>query len=369
MRTSILVGLFALTLSTTALAGGPSPAASSPSSGYTNVKSFGAPNVGRSMKVSFQTQGVKLNGNARETGGQPQEITMAVPPTHQTARLAHIELKHSQTLSDKTKPWSGKKTERDTTAPYSQVEVHVEGKGWTNLGQAKKFAEARQEVERLHDLPDAKGAITAVRVRNVGIDPVRVHDVTLHFLPQRPAVFDEAKFMASTSFGDPWKEVTPRTGRDRNVNVAGTRYPGGVTLNNNGSWAETPSSTLDAIKARGWSVGRDHVTIPLQAGKRFKLAEVAIGDTQPNPEVNGDGSHGRKGYAKLNVSIEKADGSTVVLNSNENIPSEGIMVGTADHVVQPGDKLRIHVGADTAGLMGVRLGYDEAHGGSGGHGG
>lgn len=362
MRTSFLIGLFALTLSTTALAGPSSSSSSSSGSGYTTVKSFNAPSVGRSMKVSFQTQGVKLNGSAHETGGKPQEITMAVPSTHQNARLAHIELKHSQSLSDKTKPWSGKKADRDTTAPYSQVEVHVEGKGWTNLGQAKKFAEARQETERLHDLPDAKGAITAVRVRNVGIDPVRVHDVTLHFLPQKPAIFDEAKLTPTTSFGDAWKDVAPRAGRDRAVKVPGTRYPGGVTLNNGGQWSPTSSETLSAIKARGWTVGHDHVSIPLQAGKRFTMAEIAIGDTQPDADINGDGTHGRKGYAVLSVSIEKADGSTVSLSSNENIPSEGVMVGTADHVVQAGDKLRIHVGADTAGLMGVRLGYDQVSG-------
>ena len=36
------------------------------------------------------------------------------------------------------------------------------------------------------------------------------------------------------------------------------------------------------------------------------------------------------------------------------------MVGTSDHVVEPGDRLRVQATADTAGLMGVRLGYDDA---------
>lgn len=360
MRSRLLAGLFVLALPATAFATPPgAPAAPRSPSGFSNVKNFSAPDSNGTGKVTFQTQGVKLNGNSQQTGGTPQEITLAVPKNLQGSRLAHIELKHSQNLAEKSQAWSGKKGDRDQTAPYSQVEVYVEGRGWTSLGQPKKFAEARAEVERLHDLPDAKGAITQVRIRNVGVDPVHVHDLTLHFLPPKPKTFDEGLFMPTTSFGDAWSEVGPRTGRVRDVQVQGTRYPGAVTLNNNGQWSKTSQETLDKIKAKGWTVENDSIAIPLTPGKRFRLAEVAIGDTQPDAAQNGDGSYGRKGYAKLNIMIERKDGSRVILTSNENIPSEGVMVGTSDHLVQPGDRLRIQATSDTAGLMGVRLGYDD----------
>jgi hypothetical protein len=334
------------------------PAASS--SDFSNVKTFTAPDVGSATgKVTFETQGVRLNGSAPTTGNQPQQITLMVPQGLQKARLAHIELVHSQQLGEKTQPWSGKKGERDQTAPYSKVEVYVEGKGWTDLGQPKKFAEARQEVERLHDLPDSKGPISAVRIRNVGVDPVHVQGLTLHFLPPKPKSFDEALLMPTTSFGDAWSEVSPRTARLRDVQVQGTRYPGGITLNNNGKWTPTSQATAEKVAARGWTVDRDSVSIPLTPGKRLRLAEVAVGDTQPDPDRNGDGSFGRKGYAKLNMTIERHDGTRVPLTTGENIPSEGVLVAGSEHRVEPGDRLRIQVSADTAGLMGVRLGYDD----------
>jgi len=356
MRSRMLLAL-SLFVPSTVLAAPPTPGAGR----YSSVRTYTAPQVPEgSKKVTFQTGGVKLNGNSQHTGGQPQEITLAVPKELQSAKLAHIELNHSQNLAEKSQPWSGKKTERDQSAPYSQIEVYVEGRGWTNLGQPKKFAEARQEVERLHDLPNTNGAVSAVRVRNVGVDPVHVNGLTLHFLPPKPKAFDEAVFMPGASFGDAWSDARPRTGRNRDVQVQGTRYPGGVTLNNNGNWSPTPKATMDKLAARGWTMERDSLVIPLTPGKRFRLAEVAIGDTQPDPNLNGDGSYGRKGYAKLNLIIERANGSRIVLTSNENIPSEGVMVGTSDHVVQAGDRLRVQATFDTAGLMGVRLGYDES---------
>lgn len=326
-----------------------------PGGQFRTVKTVPPPAVNPGAgKVAFAPQ-VKLQGSAHE----PQEVILHVPPALQKSRLSHIELRHSQNLADKTQPWSGKKGDRDTTAPYSKIEVHVEGRGWTDLGQPKKFAEARPEVERLHDLPDAKGAISAVRVRNVGTDPVTVHDLTLHFLPPKPKSLHEARFTPTMSFGDAWKEVAPQTGRVRDAQVKGTRYPGSITLNNNGSWEPTSKETQEVVKTRGWTLAHDTLSIPLEPGKRFRLAEVAIGDTQPDAAKNGDDSYGRKGYAKLNLTIQRADGTRTSLTSNENIPSEGIMVGSADHVVQPGDQLHIQVAADTAGLMGVRLGYDD----------
>ena len=348
-RRILFVGLFLAALPTLAFA--------NPPSGFTTVKTVPAPET-QAGKVTYRPE-TKLNGSAAATGGQAQEITMDVPKSVQGMRLAHIEIEHSQNLAEKTEPWSGKKGDRDNTAPYSQVEVFVEGKGWTNLGQAKKFAEARPEVERLHDLPDPKGNISQIRVRNVGVDPVRLHDVTLHFLPAKPKAFDEAVLMPGASFGDAWSEVAPRTARVRDVVVPGTRYPGAIVLNNNGKWSATEKGTVDKMAAKGWVVERDSLVIPLQAGKRLRIAEVAIGDTQPDPEKNGDGSYGRKGYAKLNLVIERANGSRVVLTSSENIPAEGVMVGTTDHTVQPGDRLRVQATADAAALMGVRLGYDD----------
>jgi hypothetical protein len=347
-----------------ALAGPPGPSAPPPQAqgGFSIVKTFAPPDVRMPGRVAFQTQGIRLNGSAHETGSQPQQIVLNVPESLQRTRLAHIELKHSQNLAEKTRAWSGKKDDRDETAPYSKVEVYVVGKGWMDLGQRAKFAEARQEVERLHDLPDPRGAISAVRVRNVGVDPVHVHEVTLHFLPPKPLSFDASLFMPTLSFGDAWSEVAPRAGRLRDATVQGTRYPGGVTLNNTGDWAPTAQATIAKIKERGWTLEHDSLVIPLAPGKQVRTAEIAIGDTHPDGAKNGDGSFGYKGFAKLNVTIERHDGTRVALTTGENIPSEGVIVAGSDHVVAVGDRLRIQVVGDTAGLMGVRIGYDEATG-------
>lgn len=326
---------------------------------YATVKTFDRPQVS-GARLSYDTLGIRLNGSAEAHGGQAQELMVTVPESHQGLRLAHIELIHSQNLGEKTHAWSGSKDQHDETAGYSQVEVQIDGKTWSNLGQPKKFAEARQEVERLHDLPDAHGKITAVRVRNVGVDPVHVHGLALHFLPSKPKVFDEGIFTAGTNFGDPWAGRSPDVARVREVQVlGGTRYPGGLTLNNTGDWATTSAETLAKAQAKGWTVEKDSVVIPLQAGKRLRTAEVAIGDTHPDSAQNKDGSYGYKGFAKLDIAIERRDGSTVNLTSRENIPPQGVLVGSADQRIQPGDRLRVRVTADTAGLMGVRIGYDD----------
>jgi hypothetical protein len=326
---------------------------------FANVETF-TQNNAQGTKVTFHTHGVRVNGNAQQHGGKPQQVMIEVPESHRGMRLAHVELTHSQSLSEKTSQWSGKKDQNDTTAPYSQIEFHVEGKGWTTLGQARKFAEARSEVERLHDLPKAGGNIDAIRIKNVGVDPVHVQSLALHFLPaKKPDKFEEMIFTSGTSFGDPWNSQSPHSDRRREQNVSGgTRYPGGVTLNNSGDWANTSDATLDKVKAKGWTVDHSTLSIPLEPGKRFRIAEVAIGDTHPDNKLNNDKSYGYKGYATLTIAIERKDGKTIPLTQGENVPPQGVLMGGGDYVAQAGDKLKISVGSDTAALMGVRIGYD-----------
>jgi hypothetical protein len=329
--------------------------------GFTNVGTFspamdtGSRSVGA---AKFETNGVRLNGDAPATGGHPQQITLEVPQSLQGRRLVHIELNHRQDLGEKTRPWSGRKGERDETAPYSRVEVYTNGK-WTTVGGRDHFAEARPEVDRLHDLADPGGPISAVRVMNVGVDPLHVDSVTLHTLPAKRPSLDETILTPATSFGDPWNGVEPRVSRLREQVVNGTRYPGAITLNKRDAWGGTPQETLDAVKSRGWTLESDSVLIPLQPGKQIRTVEVAIGDTRPNPERNNDGGYGKKGYSKLYMFLEHHDGTRSTITNRENVPSQGILVATPDSVVQPGDRLRIQVTDDTAALMGVRLGYDD----------
>ncbi len=323
---------------------------------FVNKQIFSTVTV-QGARVSVETGAIRLNGSAALHGGKPEQVLIEIPESHRGLRLAHIALMHSQNTAEKSVPGSGRNGDRDAAGAYSLVEVFVKGRGWTDLGQSKKFAEARQEVERLHDLPDAQGEIVAVRIKNVGVDPVHLHQLTLHFLPEKPRRFEEQIFTARTSFGDPWASMTPSVSRLREPVVQGTRYPGGVTLNNTGDWKATPPETVALIQAKGWSLDPTSISIPLQAGKRFRTVEVAIGDTHPDAASNQDQSYGYKGYAKLTLEVVRADGTRLTLSSQENVPPQGVLVGTSDYVAQAGDRVRLSVSGDTAAVMGVRLGY------------
>jgi hypothetical protein len=322
---------------------------------YTTVATFQPPVTPGTTKVIARLGDVKLLGSH----GGAQELIIDVPEALQGAQLANMEIVHSQVLREKSTPWSGSKSDNDASAPYSLVEVFVEGQGWTNLGQRKKFAEARAEAERLHDLPPVRGKILKVRVRNVGIDPVHVHSLALDFLPAKPQHFDEGMFTPGTSFGDPWSGRGPTVARKRDQRVDGTRYPNAIILNNPGDWAPTSDAAQAAAAAKGWIIQRDALLVPLTPGKRFRVAEVALGDTHPDDKTNADGSYGYKGYAKLSLAIVRNGRVVAQLTSNENVPPQGVLLGVGDYIAQPGDMLAVQISADTAGIMGVRVGYDD----------
>lgn len=319
-------------------------------------------------KVVFRPGGTRLNGDAPAHGGA-QSMLLEIPPQFRGMRLTSLSLTHSQVLDEKTGKWNGKKSgapggENDPTPGMSRVEFHVAGKGWTGLGQQNKFAEARQEVETLHDLPPAGGEIDAIRVKGAAVDPVHIHEVSLNFLPNKPATFDEAIFTNGMSFGDQWNGKAPNVYRDKSStpHTAGTRYPGAVTLNGGSysGWAETPEATIKAMAAKGWHADHDSIVIPLKAGDKLRSVEVLIGDTFPDAKTNNDGSYGKKGWATLDIEVETASGKRIPLLGNENVPPQGLLTGstTGEYVVQPGDKVRVSVNADTAAVMGVRVGYN-----------
>ncbi|MFO0727085.1 MAG: hypothetical protein U1E65_25110 [Myxococcota bacterium] len=319
-------------------------------------------NTAQGGRLVFSPGGTRLNGSAPAHGGEPQALLLEIPPAFRGMKLFSLSLTHSQVLTEKSGKWNGKKAsapggENDPTPGMSLVDAHVVGKGWVTLSE-KKFAEARQEVETLHDL-HVSGEIDAIRVKSAAVDPVHVHLVSLNFLPTtKPATFDEGVFTSGIKFGDPWSGYGPSVFRDKSQTPAGnTRYPGAVTLNNH-SWAETPASTLEALNKKGWHVDHDSITIPLD-GKKLKTVEVAIGDTFPDNKTNNDGSYGKKGWAVLDIEIESKNGKRTPLLRRENVPPQGVLIGSAppDYVPQPGDVLRVSVGDDTAGIMGVRVGY------------
>jgi hypothetical protein len=320
-------------------------------------------------QLVFQPGGTRLNGTAAAHGGVPQALLLEVPPQFRKMRLFSLSLSHQQNLTEKSTPWNGKKSsapggQQDQSPGMSLVDAHVVGKGWITLSE-KKFAEARNEVETLHDLNmiPLGVEIDAIRVRSAAVDPVHVNKVAINFLPQdRPASFNEGIFRSGISFGDPWKGQHNHVFRDTQPMKAGeTRYPGAVTLNNNGGWADTPQTTLDKLGTLGWHADHDSVLIPLTG--TLKTVEVAIGDTDPANKFgetkNNDGSQGRKGYAELTIEVERANGKRYTLLSGENVPPQGVLIGAAgpDYKPEPGDKLRVSVDADAAGIMGIRVGY------------
>lgn len=324
---------------------------------------------GNGGRLVFSPGGTRLNGSAPTHGGEPQALLMEVPPQFRKMRLFSLSLTHQQVTSEKTTPWNGMKSsapggEQDKSPGMSLVDAHVVGKGWITLSE-KKFAEARREVETLHDLnmvpKDAE--IDAFRVKSAAVDPVHIHEVSINFLPQeRPATFSEAIFRTGISFGDPWKGQHNHVFRDTQPMKAGeTRYPGAVTLNNNGGWADTPQVTLDKLSTLGWHADHDSIVVPLTG--EVKTVEVAIGDTdpanKPGQTKNNDGSQGRKGYAELTIEVERANGKRYPLLRGENVPPQGVLIGATgpDYKFEQGDKLRVSVSADAAGIMGIRVGY------------
>lgn len=306
-------------------------------------------------------------GDLRVNGSHsgPQEVVVEVPPSLQGLRLTNIELVHSQVLSEKSVPWTGTTGSYDTAAPYAFVEVFVEGVGWTNLNQPKKFADGRREADRLHDLPDAGGKILKVRVRNVGIDPLHVHALSLDFLPHKPQQFHEAVFTPGTTFGDAWTGQRANVRRRGEQHVDGTRYPEAIVLNNRRNWAATSAAAQAKAAALGWTITPDSILVPLLVGKTFKLAEVALGDGNPDSKLNPDGEYGESGWSRLSITIERQGQVLVQVTGRENVPPQGVLLGIADHQVKPGDVLRIRISDDTAAVMGVRIGYDDPPGGGG----
>lgn len=133
-------------------------------------------------------------------------------------------------------------------------------------------------------------------------------------------------FTPGMSFGDQWNGHKPYVERDRSVTpkVPGTRYPNAVSLGHGHGWAETPESTTKAMEAKGWHQDFDSISIPLPAGKHLRSVEVAIGDTCPDSKVNNDGSYGYKGYAKLDISVETADGKPHPTAQERERPSTGL---------------------------------------------
>jgi len=305
-----------------------------------------------------------------------EQMLLEVPPQFHGRPIRFAILKHRQDSGETSGTEGGDKW--DQKPGSTALNVHTpEGEWrywnapWGSSGEdGGKFAEVRSagdpESENMFDwmshghvAVDGHGvsyepvSATAMRVRSVGEDPVRVHEVALQFLPDKPDVLDEAIFSKGTVFGDAW------TGQGRKYGGGpshGGKYPGAVQLGGYGG--------AGGVKLpEGWKLNGGALEVPLKPGLRFTGIEIAIGDTHPDNQPNKDGTTGTLGWSRLNMGAQRPGSSKIDwFTEEQGVPPEGVLFGgpnQSDFVAKSGDKLVIRSSSDTAYVMGVRVWYDK----------
>lgn len=176
--------------------------------------------------------------------------------------------------------------------------------------------------------------IDAVRICSIGKDPVTYGSFQLKVHPGKARKYEEINFTNSNRMGD-------------SVTAEGRSYGNlfeGVEL--------SPYSRSNASSLMGGaSLEGGKINLPLEEGRLLRSIDLAIGDRHRN---------GSKGFASLNVYVERADGSRISLIRNENVPPHGVLVGAPEkeHRAELGDKLVISSEADSSFVTGLKIGYD-----------
>lgn len=207
--------------------------------------------------------------------------------------------------------------------------------------------------------PDALEIVAMSKNGDKTNDSVYVSQVTLKVLPPKPDEYlgdnlapdGTVAFSPGTSLG----EMDIETGRKYGGGQTfGGKFPGALAL---GGGAVPPLP-------KGWKVEGRELVIPVPPGKRVVSVEIAGGDSHPDGVTNSDGGSGTPGWAKLDMGIEEAaTGKIDWFNNNENVPPEGVMMGSPTNcarVTQTGDKIRIRGRNDILYIMGVRIGLKNA---------
>lgn len=328
---------------------------------YKVKKVFTVPSHRTSSTVTYRFPELTLEpGEALFFGVPPDLAKRAV----RFAIIGHRQDPATETGWDENRKW-------DDKPGHSSLQFHSSDpkdpwRYWRGDASGKlgaKFAEISQRVE-LENLYEFRkwghagvktGATTteplyvdAMKIANTGVDHTKVSEVTLKVLPPKADEYVTHAFSEGTDFGD------PETGK-------GQKYGGGQAYQGKFPGALALPARYGAPPLPpGWRIEGRKLVIPAPPGKRLTGVEAAVGDSHPDEVRNKDGGWGTSGWSRLSVSLRKKGGGTDTLMHRENVPPEGVLLGTPEdgcYVTQPGDELVIEASSDTAYLMALRIGW------------
>lgn len=301
-------------------------------------------------------------------------IYLWIPPDLQDKGTNFMILGHRQNPATTTGPKPGQKWDDtpgltsvqvyDANRPVKERWRHWAGDASGNFGA--KFAEPdiRFELENLYQWSklghrgvqsgdfkndSIKGSV--IRLTNVGKDEVEVSDVI--YKTNLTAGKDQVTqiFTEGTKFGDVVSgDGYEIGGGQKNKGL----FPGAIELGR--------GSSLKSKLPAGWVYQKGQLMIPIPKGKILSGVELSAGDSHTDQIVNSDGGHGTKGWARLNMEIQRNGQTVDVLMSNENVPPEGILMGSPSQcgqVSQESEYLVLSSRADTTYLGGIRIHFQD----------
>lgn len=310
---------------------------------------------------------------------QPGEtIYLAVPGDLQSRAVSFMVLGHRQDPT--TEKGTNPETKWDDVPGLTSVQIHAKnfakGKQWRYWNgpasgkQGAKFAEVRSdlELENLYgwlsygsvgleagDSSTAEIDADAIRVQSVGKDPVHIGEISLKVLPPEADEEIVKIFTPGTEFA---KKVgaTPKMGGGQ---AFMGKFPNAVEL-------KIGKKSSGAALPEGWTLeSGDTISIPIPKGKTITSVEVIGGDSHPDEKHNSDGGWGTQGWARISMGVSQGGASPQWFLENENVPPEGVMIGTPKGCgaesssgggAGGGDRLIIKGSRDSLYMMGIKVG-------------
>ena len=343
--------------------------------------------MAKPAKVTSVSISYKMGGSSGRKLAPNEQMLLEIPPQFRDRPIRFAVLKHRQDSSETSSPPPGEKWDPKPGVTSLQVHSpeHQEAEAWRywkapwgSSGSAGgKYAEHRgsgdPEEENMFDwIQHGHGSAggghgksneplmaNAIKVVSVGEDPVRVHQVDMMFLPEKPTMTDEVLFSPGTAFGDAWTGAGRKYGGGPRFKG---KYPealelGGYGATNGGAGA----AKLNEHDA--WAMNGGQLEIELKAGKTFTGVEIACGDTHPDGKQNKDGHVGTLGWSRLSMGVQRKDSNKVDwFIEGQGVPPEGVLFGgptVENYKPQAGDKLVVKASSDKTYVMGMRLWYND----------
>ena len=251
-------------------------------------------------------------------------------------------------------------------APDKSAWRHYNG-SWGGSGKfGAKFAQIGYSTEReamegirshghtgvdSGDTSKAPLHLNAMRLVNVGSDPVYISAATVKLAPPPSSNIVEAIFTPGTKFEDFEKGIVSTYGGGESQSG---KYPGAVELSG--------YSTKGPKLPSGWKYTDGEIRIPVAAGMKVNAIELSVGDMHDDGQPNKDGGIGTSGWATLSVGLKKSSGEFEPMIKGENVGKNGVMTGLpkdCGYITKSGDEVVIRANGDTLHIMGIRLHLDK----------